>query len=207
MSSKVWLRSPRDSPVGQHLIPARMAADPSNADEGYFNDLSRQPTMSTANSTSPLDQPSNSPNGDGDEIPKTKRIACVICRKRKLKCDGNRPKCSTCARLGHNCAYDEARRKSGPKRGYVKELEARLGTMLLSHECRNSEADHGVPLKLKLRPSSRTRIQKDPRRAPVEQRRSRQARTMSHRPSRKTMSPWTCRTIQRIRWARARSIP
>lgn len=55
-----------------------------------------------------------------------KRIACVICRKRKLKCDGNKPSCSTCKRLGHDCAYDEVRRKSGPKRGYVKALEERL---------------------------------------------------------------------------------
>ena len=53
-------------------------------------------------------------------------LACGTCRKRKLKCDSKRPKCSTCARLGHTCEYDEVRKKSGPKRGYVKELEARL---------------------------------------------------------------------------------
>lgn len=47
-------------------------------------------------------------------------------RKRKLRCDGVRPSCSTCARLGHICVYDEQRRKSGPKRGYVKALEERL---------------------------------------------------------------------------------
>lgn len=59
-------------------------------------------------------------------VPKPKRLACMICRKRKLKCDGNKPSCSTCTRLGHSCAYDEVRRKSGPKRGYVKALEERL---------------------------------------------------------------------------------
>ncbi|KAI7917940.1 C6 transcription factor Prf [Pyricularia oryzae] len=41
-------------------------------------------------------------------------------------CDGQKPSCSTCTRLGHDCAYDEVRRKSGPKRGYVKALEERL---------------------------------------------------------------------------------
>lgn len=50
--------------------------------------------------------------------------------------DGCRPSCGTCSRLGHNCAYDEVRRKSGPKRGYVKELEARLGK---AHPSRNIE--------------------------------------------------------------------
>lgn len=65
---------------------------------------------------------------DNSSIPKPKRLACMICRKRKLKCDGVRPSCSTCSRLGHMCAYDEQRRKSGPKRGYVKALEERLST-------------------------------------------------------------------------------
>ncbi|KAK6495318.1 hypothetical protein TWF481_003343 [Arthrobotrys musiformis] len=64
--------------------------------------------------------------GAGADAPRQKRIACVVCRKRKLKCDGARPACGTCSRLGHNCSYDEVRRKSGPKRGYVKALEARL---------------------------------------------------------------------------------
>ncbi|KYK55992.1 binuclear zinc transcription factor [Drechmeria coniospora] len=63
---------------------------------------------------------------DNASVPKPKRLACMICRKRKLKCDGLRPSCSTCSRLGHSCAYDEQRRKSGPKRGYVKALEERL---------------------------------------------------------------------------------
>ena len=101
-----------------------MAAE---VDEEFFNDLSRQPKVNHDSSASPQDQACFTEHGDQSDLPKTKRIACVVCRKRKLKCDGNRPKCATCARLGHNCAYDEARRKSGPKRGYVKELEARLG--------------------------------------------------------------------------------
>lgn len=69
----------------------------------------------------------HSVEGDSNGIPRPKRIACVICRKRKLRCDGGKPSCGTCRRLGHDCSYDEVRRKSGPKRGYVKQLEARLG--------------------------------------------------------------------------------
>ena len=63
---------------------------------------------------------------NNDSVPRPKRIACILCRKRKLKCDGSRPACGTCSRLGHNCEYSEERKKSGPKRGYVKLLEARL---------------------------------------------------------------------------------
>lgn len=70
-------------------------------------------------------------SGDNDSyVPRPKRIACVVCRRRKLKCDGKKPSCGTCSRLGHSCAYDEVRKKSGPKRGYVKQLEARLGMLI-----------------------------------------------------------------------------
>jgi hypothetical protein len=85
--------------------------------DGYFNDLSQQLP-------------------DQAQQPKSKRVACVLCRKRKLRCDGAKPSCATCTRLSHNCAYDEVRKKSGPKRGYVKELEARLAqveTLLHTH--------------------------------------------------------------------------
>ncbi|KAJ5972194.1 uncharacterized protein N7479_002112 [Penicillium vulpinum] len=64
--------------------------------------------------------------GESNFVPRPKRIACVVCRRRKLRCDGRRPSCGTCSRLGHECSYDEVRKKSGPKRGYVKQLEARL---------------------------------------------------------------------------------
>ncbi|OTB19566.1 hypothetical protein K445DRAFT_72363 [Daldinia sp. EC12] len=65
-------------------------------------------------------------DSNNGNVPRPKRLACMICRKRKLRCDGVKPSCSTCTRLGHACAYDEVRRKSGPKRGYVKALEERL---------------------------------------------------------------------------------
>ena len=116
------------SALQKSLDSNAMAAE---IDEGYFNDLSRQPHTNRDSPTSPVDPNCTTETYDQSDLPKTKRIACVVCRKRKLKCDGNRPKCATCSRLGHNCAYDEVRKKSGPKRGYVKELEARLGMRML----------------------------------------------------------------------------
>lgn len=86
--------------------------------DDYFNDLSQQPAKQTPEQRGALE--------DNSQIPKTKRIACVLCRKRKLRCGGEKPSCATCTRLQHDCSYDEVRRKSGPKRGYVKALEARL---------------------------------------------------------------------------------
>ncbi|KAK9242165.1 fungal-specific transcription factor domain-containing protein [Lipomyces tetrasporus] len=81
--------------------------DPMNTDPPVYNERNERPKAQ--------------PN-----VPLAKRIACVICRKRKLRCDGARPACGTCARLQHHCIYEETRRKSGPKRGYVKMLEERL---------------------------------------------------------------------------------
>lgn len=87
---------------------------------GLDNSAAQNQPPSPRTAQKPRDTPGNT------NIPKPKRLACMICRKRKLKCDGGKPSCSTCARLGHSCAYDEVRRKSGPKRGYVKALEERL---------------------------------------------------------------------------------
>jgi hypothetical protein len=93
---------------------------------GFFVDPS-QPSPSEQSDVG-LNNNKSINDGDGDSgIPRPKRIACVVCRKRKLRCDGKKPSCGTCSRLGHSCAYDEVRKKSGPKRGYVKQLEARLG--------------------------------------------------------------------------------
>ena len=102
-----------------------MSGSNSPPDDINFNDLN----SSASQSTEQTNGASKSPNGTS-QVAKAKRIACIICRKRKLKCDGARPSCATCSRLSHNCAYDEVRRKSGPKRGYVKELEAKLSSLL-----------------------------------------------------------------------------
>jgi hypothetical protein len=118
-------------------------------DETFFNDLSRQPSDSNEHPDGSPQHNSrtNSLEGQKDDgANKVKRIACVLCRKRKLRCDGARPTCGTCKRLAHDCAYDEVRKKSGPKRGYVKLLEARLrmyrdsirGLQVLTHSYRTS---------------------------------------------------------------------
>lgn len=90
-----------------------LSTESESPDETFFNNLSQQ-------------NDSTIQDAQNDATSKVKRIACVLCRKRKLKCDGMRPTCGTCKRLSHDCAYDEVRKKSGPKRGYVKLLEQRL---------------------------------------------------------------------------------
>jgi hypothetical protein len=98
-------------------------------------------------STSPTSDRSSSndmtASTDSAADDKAKRLtACLVCRKRKLKCDSARPKCASCARLGHawylpysknvtdiTSGYEETRKKSGPKQGYVKKLEQKSQTL------------------------------------------------------------------------------
>jgi hypothetical protein len=102
-----------------------MPSETNESRENYFNDLSRDMSGSAPPLSPTGGNAAQNSNGD-NSIPRPKRIACILCRKRKLKCDGEKPACGTCSRLGHDCAYDEQRKKSGPKRGYVKLLEQRL---------------------------------------------------------------------------------
>jgi hypothetical protein len=102
-----------------------MPGEANESRDNYFNDLSRDMSGSDPPLSPTEGNIAQNTNGDSS-IPRPKRIACILCRKRKLKCDGEKPACGTCSRLGHDCAYDEQRKKSGPKRGYVKLLEQRL---------------------------------------------------------------------------------
>lgn len=108
--------------------------------------------MSDTSAISPpsVTKPTSPTNAEPRRASDNRRVlACGTCRKRKLKCDSKRPKCSTCARLGHPCEYDEVRKKSGPKRGYVKELEARLKqveTLLTSNHSHDTSPPQPRPL-------------------------------------------------------------
>ncbi|KAF3400528.1 hypothetical protein DPV78_005064 [Talaromyces pinophilus] len=54
------------------------------------------------------------------------RIACAVCRGRKLKCDKEKPRCGICLCLGKDCTYEGGRKKSGPKGKPLRELDTRL---------------------------------------------------------------------------------
>lgn len=55
-------------------------------------------------------------------------LACNACRTRKSRCNGQRPKCSTCAEMGFECAYVQSSTSSNVIVGkeYLFGLENRL---------------------------------------------------------------------------------
>ncbi|KAI5861146.1 hypothetical protein GGS23DRAFT_612110 [Durotheca rogersii] len=63
--------------------------------------------------------------------------ACEACRRRKLRCDRGQPQCSACKAAGAVCQVQASRRPGGPRRGYLKTLQARISALegsVLEHQ-------------------------------------------------------------------------
>ncbi|KAI9258795.1 fungal-specific transcription factor domain-containing protein [Phascolomyces articulosus] len=77
--------------------------------------------------------------------PKRKRLAqaCDVCRRKKIKCDGARPTCANCEKLGRQCTYNPNVKKRGPRQGYIEMLEKRLDKMekMLSRASEGSQSN------------------------------------------------------------------
>ncbi|KAH8800166.1 hypothetical protein F5884DRAFT_890900 [Xylogone sp. PMI_703] len=52
--------------------------------------------------------------------------ACEECRKKKLRCDRQKPKCGTCLNAGIKCEVKTDRLPRGPKRGSLNALRSRI---------------------------------------------------------------------------------
>ena len=46
--------------------------------------------------------------------------ACDVCRRRKLRCDGQTPSCSNCTLYKVPCNYAKTRNKPGPRKGWKR---------------------------------------------------------------------------------------
>lgn len=79
------------------------------------------------------------------------RAACEECRRRKLRCDGQQPKCGVCRTSGLRCEVT-SRETRGPKKGHIKalknrvlELEALLKGRYSAHQPQQ-QGFHDVPV-------------------------------------------------------------
>ncbi|KAF2966563.1 hypothetical protein GQX73_g6993 [Xylaria multiplex] len=55
--------------------------------------------------------------------------ACGECRRRKLRCDRQKPRCSACQAADVGCIVPAAKPARGPKRGYLKTLQERISIL------------------------------------------------------------------------------
>ncbi|KAI0542545.1 hypothetical protein GGR58DRAFT_497090 [Xylaria digitata] len=55
--------------------------------------------------------------------------ACGECRRRKLRCDRQKPRCSACQAADVGCIVPAVKPARGPKRGYLKTLQERISVL------------------------------------------------------------------------------
>ncbi|KAL2813943.1 fungal-specific transcription factor domain-containing protein [Aspergillus cavernicola] len=65
---------------------------------------------------------------DGSTPPPRQKsgLACEECRRRKLRCDRQRPQCRVCAESGVECHITNNHPPRGPKPGHIKDLQSRV---------------------------------------------------------------------------------
>lgn len=69
--------------------------------------------------------PGRSSSTSGDKDKKKLVVACIGCRKKKIKCSSDRPACSNCLRLNIPCEYPVIRNR-GSRFGYMEMLNRRM---------------------------------------------------------------------------------
>ncbi|CEJ05192.1 hypothetical protein RMCBS344292_19139 [Rhizopus microsporus] len=68
-------------------------------------------------------------------------LACIVCRKKKVKCDGVQPSCSRCQSNGVECQYTDPPKKRGPPKVRIEVIENRkhrIESLLLQQQKYNS---------------------------------------------------------------------
>lgn len=56
-------------------------------------------------------------------------LACIACRRKKIRCSGEKPACKHCARSRIPCVYKVTTRKAAPRTDYMAMLDKRLKRM------------------------------------------------------------------------------
>lgn len=56
-------------------------------------------------------------------------LACIACRRKKIRCSGEKPACKHCLRSRVPCLYKATARKAGPRTDYTAMLDRRLKRM------------------------------------------------------------------------------
>ncbi|TFK49989.1 hypothetical protein OE88DRAFT_1661464 [Heliocybe sulcata] len=67
-------------------------------------------------------------------IKNRKHRACDVCRRKRIKCDGSGGRgepstCSSCLLFKTACTFNDTMKKSGPNKGYIRVLEARVAKL------------------------------------------------------------------------------
>lgn len=107
-------------------------------DGGYGDDfgLSNGGPLDGSDLGSRTKEEKNDPNPPWSEL-KTKAgkerkrlpLACIACRRKKIRCSGEKPACKHCLRSRIPCVYKVTTRKAAPRTDYMAMLDKRLKRM------------------------------------------------------------------------------
>ncbi|KAI1087972.1 fungal-specific transcription factor domain protein [Rostrohypoxylon terebratum] len=81
--------------------------------------------------------------------------ACEECRKKKLRCDRQRPQCGACANAQISCEVNDRRVPRGPKKGSIGALRSRI--LALERRLSTSQTEDGEGQELSLTADSPTK--------------------------------------------------
>ncbi|RMZ91395.1 hypothetical protein DV736_g1365, partial [Chaetothyriales sp. CBS 134916] len=114
--------------------PTSAGGPPSNPDE--------PPRAAVMNDTKISSNSKKKESSDGEKRPawselKTKAgkerkrlpLACIVCRRKKIRCSGEKPACKHCLRARVPCVYKVTTRKAAPRTDYMAMLDKRLKRM------------------------------------------------------------------------------
>ncbi|ETS73322.1 hypothetical protein PFICI_14927 [Pestalotiopsis fici W106-1] len=94
-------------------------------------DRSQEAGPDAADEPSMLDQDQGQDHNSPRKRKRTRVTkACELCRKRKEKCNGERPACGSCISLGRSCSYASESRRRGLPAGFIHSREVLLGLLL-----------------------------------------------------------------------------
>ncbi|KAH7098133.1 hypothetical protein BKA62DRAFT_713948 [Auriculariales sp. MPI-PUGE-AT-0066] len=99
-----------------NLTPFTPFHSPTAETQSYIYDLSaaavgpKSPRVVAPSRRPSPPSPTSSTSSQDVRAPRTMPLhrgeACLHCRKRKIRCDANKPSCGSCARNGHSCEYE-----------------------------------------------------------------------------------------------------
>ncbi|KAF2656022.1 C6 zinc finger domain-containing protein [Lophiostoma macrostomum CBS 122681] len=110
LKSPHLLESPNGFYTGSFKKRPRNMSQSSGTDREMSNDTTHAPSNGTAPTSNGEHRASTKKRPSTDTIDYPRRratIACEICRSRKSRCDGSRPKCRLCTELNAECIYRE----------------------------------------------------------------------------------------------------
>lgn len=110
---------------------------------------SKTTATTSSNSTTKKSTPISKSSDQKDK--KKLVVACIACRKKKIKCSSDRPACSNCLRLNILCEYPVVRNR-GSRFGYMGMLNRRLNHLEKYINCSTNPQYHPQFVKIHQKP-------------------------------------------------------